>query len=155
LIPFFGCLVFWLLVPVLLGCARRPGRRMLLSLVALAAMTQTYLLAFMLLAPVAVLLVVFRRQVRWRWAVAGIAIFGVATGIYGLGLIANGPETVARLRDFASGSAHLSGEAWSHAVRLVSGQNYPVSRGMEAPINDWVPREYLSQAVHFVILAAL
>jgi 4-amino-4-deoxy-L-arabinose transferase-like glycosyltransferase len=154
-IPFFTCLVFWLLMPVLLGCARHPGRRVLLSVAALTVMTQTYLLAFMLLAPVAVLLIVFRRRVPWRWAIAGIAIFAIATGIYCLGLIANGSETVARLRDFASGSPHLSGEAWSHAVRLVSGQNYPVSRGLDAPITDWVPREYLSQAVHFVILAAL
>ncbi len=155
LIPFFSCLVFWLLVPVLLGRANHPGRRMLLSLLALTVMTQTYLLAFMILAPVLVFMIVFRGRIPWRWAAVGAGIFVVATGVYSLGLIANGSETLARLHEFASGSSHLSLEAWSHAVRLVSGQNYPVARGMDAPINDWVLREYLSQAVHYAILAAI
>jgi hypothetical protein len=155
LIPFFSCLVVWLLVPVLMGTSKRPGRRVVLSLVALTLMTQTYLLAFVMLAPVAVLLIVFRRRVPWRQALIGTIVFAAATGIYTLGLLGNGAETLARLREFATGSSHLSAEAWSHAVRLVSGQNYPVSRGMDAPINDWIPREYLTQAAHYAILAAL
>jgi 4-amino-4-deoxy-L-arabinose transferase-like glycosyltransferase len=155
LMPFFACLVFWLLTPVLLGCAYRRRFRVILAFVALAAMTQTYLLAFLILAPVTALLVVLRRRIPWRAAAVGAGILAFTAGIYALGLAADGPETLARLREFASGSSSLSAEAWTHAVRLVSGQNYPVARGMDAPVGDWVLREYLSQAVHYVILAAL
>src|SRR5512141_2059610 len=34
LVPFFTCLLFWLLLPVLLGESRKPARRLLLSLIA-------------------------------------------------------------------------------------------------------------------------
>jgi 4-amino-4-deoxy-L-arabinose transferase-like glycosyltransferase len=153
LLPFFTCLVFWLLVPVLLGKAARPGRRTLLVFIALAATTQTYLLAFALVIPVVALLIVFHRRVMWRSVALGAAIFGIVTGIYLAALVVNHAWESERLDDFAS--AHLSGEAWSHAVRLVTGRNYAVSRGPDAPINDWWLREMASEAVHTLILIAL
>ncbi len=155
LIPFFACLVFWLLIPILLNCATRPGRRMLLALVALTAMTETYLLAFMILAPVAILFVLFRKRLPWRAVAAGLLIFCITTAIYGAGLAANATQTLSRVNDFAGSPSHLSAEAWTHAVRLISGENYAISRGMDAPINDFVLREHLSEAVHYLILAAL
>ncbi len=155
LIPFFVCLVFWLLTPILLGKAAHPRRRLILTFAALAAMTQTYLLAFLAVAPVVLLLLIFRKAIDRRALLIGAGIFALATAVYGLGLAANGPDTAARLEEFTSGTPHFSIDAWSHAIRLVSGQNYPVSRGMDAPLNDWVLREYLSQAAHYAILVAV
>jgi 4-amino-4-deoxy-L-arabinose transferase-like glycosyltransferase len=153
LIPFFACLVFWLLIPVLLGKAAKPGRRTILSFVALSAMTQTYLLAFVLVIPFAALLIVLRRRVVWRSVAVGAAIFGIVTGIYLAALVASHAWESERLNDFTD--AHLSGEAWSHAVRLVTGENYAVSRGLDAPVNDWRLRETASEAAHALILIAL
>ncbi len=155
LIPFFACLVFWLLVPILLGTAARPGWRVLLAALALTAMTQTYLLGFAVLIPVGFLLLTFRQRIPWRSIALGGALVGAATAIYTAGLLANREETATKLRDFATGPSRLSAEAWSHAVRLVSGQNYAVARGMDAPAGDWVTRENLSEVVHAVILVAV
>jgi 4-amino-4-deoxy-L-arabinose transferase-like glycosyltransferase len=155
LIPFFACLVFWLLTPVLLGRAARPHRRMILALIALTAMTQTYLLAFAIAAPVVILFIIFRKRVPWRAVVVGVGIFVFATAIYGLAIAINKPWISERINQIADGQPRLSVDAWTHAVRLVSGQNFPVSRGMDAPISDWVLREYLSLAAHYVILAAI
>lgn len=153
LIPFFACLVFWLLIPVLLGKAAKPGRRTILAFVALAATTQTYLLAFALVIPVVALLIVFRRRAMWRCVAVGVSLFGIVTAIYLAALVANHAWESERLDDFAS--AHLSGEAWSHAVRLVTGRNYAVSRGLDAPTNDWQLRETASEVAHTLILSAL
>lgn len=155
LLPFFVSLIFWLLVPILLGKAIRPGRRIIITLTAIAAMTQTYLLAFVILIPVTLLTLIFRKRLKWGVVAIGLTIFAVVTSIYGLGLAANGTETLDRLRNFSSGQSHLSAEAWSHALRLISGENYAVARGRQSPIDDWVIREQLSEILHYAILAAL
>ncbi|MBX3083513.1 MAG: hypothetical protein KF716_17910 [Anaerolineae bacterium] len=155
LLPFFATLIFWLLVPVLLGKSRHPQRRTILALVAMTAMTQTYLLGFAILAPISVLLLVFRRRVSWKAVGIGIVIFGAATALYAGGLWTQRDETLDRITSFSSGVSHLSAEAWTHAVRLVSGQNYAVARGVNAPINDWVLREHASEVVHYALMLCL
>jgi hypothetical protein len=155
LLPCFAPLVLWLLAPVWLGRARHPARRTLIAMAALTAMTQTYLLAFMALVPVALLTLIFRRAIPWRAAAIGGALFLAATGVYGLGLAARGEETIARVQSFSEGGARLSDEAWSHAVRLVTGREYAVARGLEAPMDDWQTRHTLSEAAHVALLAAL
>jgi 4-amino-4-deoxy-L-arabinose transferase-like glycosyltransferase len=151
LMPFFACLVFWLIVPVLLGTAQRPARRTIWAFVALAAMTQTYLLAYAILLPFGVLLILFRDRVPWRAVIVGAGIFALVTGIYAAGLIAKSETTLARAQAFASGESQLSAEAFNHALRLVSGYNYPAARGTEAPIRDWELREGLTTAAHLLI----
>lgn len=155
LIPFWACLIFWLLTPVLIGCASHPGRRLVFAAAATAAMTQSYLLAFLILAPISVLLLLFRAQLRWRPLAVGIAIVAATTAIYALGLFAQRQETLERIQSFSSSQSKLSAEAWTHAVRLVSGQNYAISRGIDAPPYDWFLRQNLSEGVHYAILCAL
>jgi len=156
LLPFFVCLLFWLLVPVLCGTSRRPQRDLLLALITLTALTQTYLLAFAMLAPVGLLVVLFRKQILplWKGWLPGLVIFALATGIYGAGLLANA-QTGAQLTNFTSTGWHLSDEAFQHAVRLISGRDYAVARGMEAPIQDSILRQTLSDAAHITILCLL
>lgn len=155
LIPFFICLIFWLLVAVLLGTAGRPGRRLIAALTALTALTQTYLLAFLSLAPAGLLLVIFRRRIPIRGALIGGAVFVAATGVYGAGLLANREETLSRIRSFSAGEARLGGEALSHALRLVTGRDYPAARGIDAPLRDAVLRQGLSELAHGALVVAL
>jgi 4-amino-4-deoxy-L-arabinose transferase-like glycosyltransferase len=156
LLPFFVPLVFWLLIPILLKTSLHPGRRMIVAGIVITMLTQTYLLAFLILAPVGLLLLIFRSRVPWRSVAVGGVIFGIAVGLYAFGLYQDRADTLLKLNSFTSGDpAYLNPTAWTHAVRLVTGENYAVSRGLTGPIQDWVQREILSEGVHDLILIAI
>ncbi len=155
LLPFFTCAIAWLLWPVLLGRSRNPQRRTLLALILLALFTQTYLLAYLMLAPVGVLTLIFRRRVPRRALWTGAAVILAASALYAGGLLAQSDQVEAATANFASAAPHLSSEALSHAVRLVTGSDYAQARGTSAPANDWLQRQFLSQMAHYVILALL
>lgn len=158
LLPFWVCLIFWLLVPVLLGQSQRPARRKFAALLALTAVSQSYLLAFVLALSVGLLLMIFRQSIRWRAVLLGSVIFTLAAGVYAYGLLAEPiarEQTLARLSEFGQGQSRLSDEAWSHALRLVSGREYAVARGIEAPVQDWALRHNLSEIVHVAVLLLL
>ncbi len=155
LLPFFACLTFALFTPVWLGQARRPQRRFWLGCAALAAMTQTYLLAFAALLPVALLSLIFRRRIGWRALLIGGLIILIPTAIYGAGLLNDSAQTFRRLQGFTQGTAALSPEAFSHALRLVTGRDYAAARGLDAPIQDAVLRFQLSEAAHGLLAMAL
>lgn len=154
LLPFFACLLCWLLVPVLRGQARHPSRRLLVAAIALTAMTQTYLLAFVMVIPCGLLLLCFRQRIRWRAVGVGVAIFVGVTALYGLGLVRD-PSTIERVQEFRSGDSRFSGEALSHAVRLVTGLDYPLVRGVEAPARDSEVRQLLTNGIHGLLAVAL
>lgn len=145
LAPFFVCLVFWALVPVLLGAERRPGRRLLVALIGLALVAHTYLLAYALIAPVAVLLLIYRRRVPVRALLGGAAIFAALAIPYGVGLARDWEQTRSRVDTFAGDGAALSDEALGHALRLVTGAGYATQRGMLAPARDAELRADLSR----------
>lgn len=155
LLPFFACLTFALFTPVWLGQAQRPQRRFWLGCAALAAMTQTYLLAFAALLPVALLSLIFRRRIGWRALLIGGLIILIPTAIYGVGLLSDSAQTFRRLQGFTQGAAALSPEAFSHALRLVTGRDYAVARGLEAPIQDATIRFQLSEAAHGLLAVSL
>jgi 4-amino-4-deoxy-L-arabinose transferase-like glycosyltransferase len=155
LLPFFACLTFALFVPVWLGKAARPQRRFWQGSAALAAMTQTYLLAFAALVPVALLSLIFRRRVGWRALLIGAAILLIPTLIYGAGLLSDSTRTLARLRDFTARPAALSAEALSHTLRLLTGREYAAARGLAAPIQDAALRHQLSELGHGALIGTL
>ncbi len=155
LLPFFVPAVAWLLWPVLLGQSRRPVRRLALALTMLALLCLSYLLAFVLVIPVGLLLFIFRARVPRRGLAIGGTVFVVLSALYGLGLLGQWETVQARLGEFSSGPAMVSAEAWDHAVRLVSGGDYELVRGQQAPAGDSAPRHDLSRLAHLVILAAM
>lgn len=157
LVPFLACLTAYWLFPALAGQSRRPARDVFAALVALTALTQTYLPAFVAAVPVAVLLVIFRRRVPWRAALAGGLVFALALSLYAAGLLAGWERTRAKLDVFVStGSAPaLNSEAWWHAFRLVTGEDYAIARGTWAPPRDAETRQALLQVAHWALLAAL
>lgn len=153
LLPFFTCAMAWLLWPVLTGQAHKPFRRLLLALITLTLMAQTYLLAYLMIVPVGLLLLIFRRRVQQRALLIGGAVFALATLLYGAGLLAQAEGVSQEVSEFASAPARLSAEAWNHAVRLISGADYPVARGQTT--SDWELRQNLTQIAHYGVLALL
>ncbi|NDJ75509.1 MAG: hypothetical protein GYB65_04550 [Chloroflexi bacterium] len=148
LLPFFVCLVFWALVPVLTAQTQHPRRRTLIALVGLALAAHTYLLAYALVAPVGVLIVLFWQRIPRRELVIGGAIFAGLMLLYGIGLAQDWDNTTNRAEEFTSGEARLSDEALSHAIRLVTGHEYASARGQDAPADDAALRQDLNQIVH-------
>jgi 4-amino-4-deoxy-L-arabinose transferase-like glycosyltransferase len=129
LMPFFVTGAAWLIVPVLLGQAARPGRRLFTAALLVTAFTQTYLLALFLPGTIGLLLLIFYKRVPWRAAAAGIAAFALVSAIYGVALLTGSGGNLDRADDFVSAPAQISGEAFSHALRLVTGEGYTVTRG--------------------------
>lgn len=135
LLPFGVSGLLWLLVPVLTGAARHPARRLLIALVWLTALVQTYLLAYFMLLPVGLLLLIFYRRIiaipGWRTALAvGTVVLVAATALYAFGLFGNPQLGFGRAGNFTASPASLSGEALSHAVRLVTGSGFIGARAM-------------------------
>ncbi len=157
LVPFFACLTAYWLFPALAGKAKRPARDLVAALVALTLLTQTYLPAFVAVVQVAALLLIFRKRVPWRAALAGGLIFAAALALYGAGLLANWERTQAKLDVFLNGGGApgFRDEAWWHAIRLVSGDDYAIARGTSAPIRDVEVRQSLSQAAGLALTLAL
>ncbi len=153
LAPFFVCLIFWALAPVLTQQTRRPFRRTLIALLAFAVFAHSYLLAYALAAPLVILLLIFRQRVPWRAVMLGGAAFALLMALYVTGLARQWDDTQRRAEDFAGSGASLSAEALDHALRLVSGWNYAAVRGQNAPSNDADLRDRLDD-IPFVIWTA-
>ena len=150
LAPFFVCLIFWALAPLLTGRTDRPARRLLIALIALALFAHTYLLAYAMIAPVAVLLLLHWRRVPLVPLLAGVAVFAALAIPYAAGLARDWDTTRARIDAFAAGDASLSDEALGHALRLVTGAGYATQRGTRAPAEDADLRADLSAAASVV-----
>ncbi len=142
--PFFVCLIFWAIVPVLTRQTAHPRRRLLIALIGFALFAHTYLLAYALAAPLGLLILIFWRRIPKQTLILGGAIFAVLLALYGTGLARQWDDTTRRSEAFASGDSKLSGEALSHAVRLVTGWGYADVRGQRAPAADQSLRETLS-----------
>lgn len=156
LLPFFTALIAYLLFPFLTDDEmEHPERRTLLALVTLTAMTQTYLLAFAATASVGLLVILFWRRWPKRALLWGTLVFAVATGTFIAGLLSQREAFFSQLQSFSGDPASFSDEAWDHAVRLISGEDYEVARGTQAPIDDLALRRPLSRVAHWVIVAAL
>jgi 4-amino-4-deoxy-L-arabinose transferase-like glycosyltransferase len=155
LLPFFVPMVAWLLWPVLMGISPRPARRIILAALAAAVLSQTYLLAYLIVIPIGLLLIIVRRRVPWRAAAVGIGIFTLITAVYAIGLIQNWDQVERKVDTFSSASPILKTEALENAVRLITGAEYELARGTQAPANDTVRRHALSQMAHYGVLIVL
>ncbi len=155
LLPFLVPALAWALIPVVLRTARHPARRTIIAFIILTILAHTYLLGYAMIIPVAFLLIMFRKRIQWRAVAVGAAIFVFAAVLYGIGLIGQRDQIAARVETFASEPPRLSAEAWTHAVRLVTGADYEIARGAQAPIQDSVLRHSLSLIAHNALYVAL
>ncbi len=155
LLPFFACLTFALFVPVWLGASERPRRDFWWACAALAAMTQTYLLAYVAFVPVGLLSLIFQRRIGGRALLIGALIALAPTPLYAAGLLSDSARALERLRTFAERPPSLSTEALSHALRLLTGREYAAARGLAAPLQDAALRFQLSEVAHAALIVVL
>lgn len=155
LLPFFVSGVAWLLWPVLTGRAQKPERSLTLALIMTTALAHTYLLAYLIVAPVGALIVLFWRRLPKRALMIGASIFLVVAVLYGLGLLSNWDDVNESVSDFGASPARITTDAWDAAARLVTGAEYELARGTEAPTNDSALRHDVSQVAHGVVLGLL
>ena len=97
----------------------------------------------------------FRRRVAWPGAAIGLLIFAGAFALFGAGLLGQWDSVRQGVADFSGGPAQVRVDAWNHAVRLVTGADYELARGLDAPIADAEVRHTLSVAIHWLLLAVL
>ncbi len=150
LLPFFATAMLWQLTPVLLNQTRRPTRRILITAVLFGVVANSYLLAFLWSVPLGLLLLIFYKRVNWRavWIGTGIVIF--MTLPYALTLITDWDTIQAEMTDFGRNPAQFKTDAWEHALRLATGGEYELIRGLDAPINDVALRHAVSQCLHII-----
>jgi 4-amino-4-deoxy-L-arabinose transferase-like glycosyltransferase len=142
LMPFCVSLFFWAFTSVLLKTAKHPARRLFLALLLLTVMSQMVLISYFLLLPVGILALLFWRRINWRIFIIGMGIFALVTLIYIGSLVIHQQAYSGRVTQFVenTATAQLKPDALQHALRLVSGRDYEIARGTQAPIQDSVLR---------------
>src|SRR5690606_10933888 len=128
---------------------------LLITMISAGFFANTYLLAYFIVVPVGVLILVFWRRITYKALVLGVVFFSLLMGLYGVGIIQDWENTRFRTEAFFEGESRLTDEALSHAVRLVTGLEYAAARGVNAPADDADLRIDLSQLVHGIWLLAL
>lgn len=152
LLPFFMAIIAWGLWPTLVTDKPEP-RRIFIALLALTAMMQTYILAFALVVPVGILLVLFYRRLPRRPLWAGGVILVLSLLLYGVGIATRSEQNTAKFSNFVtSEAAGVKLEALQHALRFVTGQDFngqePNSPDQVAPSAGMVATQvFLSLAV--------
>lgn len=152
LLPFFMAILAWGLWPTLVTDKPEP-RRLFVALLAVTAMMQTYILAFALVVPVGILLVLFYRRLPRRPLWAGGAILVLSLLVYGVGLATRSEQNTAKFSNFVtSEAAGIKVEALQHALRFVTGQDFngqePNSPDQVAPSAGMVATQiFLSMVV--------
>lgn len=147
LLPFFVPLVFWLFVPLWQGIAKQPLRRMMMACGTLGVMCQTTLLAYLVLPAVGLLTLIFIRRIPFRAIIMGGVLFTAIQTPFFIGLAQTRTEVESRVSDFAgkSSDSAFHDEALRHALRLVSGEDYEVARGTDAPQDDHIQRHVITR----------
>lgn len=146
-------LIAWLLWPVLIGEKVRPSR-MFAAIFFITVLTQTYVQSWGLLFSVGLLVLMFWPRIPKNTLSAGIALFLVASFIYGLSIAQNPVSNSAKVENFFSkGQLSFTREGIDHAVRLVTGWDFDYVYTRETP--DYPARHRLSGLVHHLLGIAL
>jgi 4-amino-4-deoxy-L-arabinose transferase-like glycosyltransferase len=154
LLPLLMPMVAWGLWPSQSGAPFSP-RRVLIALLALTAMVQTYVQAWGAMVQVFPVMLLFRRHLPRRAVVLGGLVFVLAAALYASALAAQWPRVAARLTEFSSSArVHFSQEGLNHAVRLVTGRDFEHIHAQGDPI-EYRPRRAWSLWADGLLRAAL
>ncbi len=147
LLSCFVPLVLWLFVPIWQGVAKHPVQLGILASLALGIICQTTLLAYLILPAVGLLTLLFIRRIPIRVLIVGVVIFVATQAPFVIGLIQTRTEVEARVNNFAdkSSASYFRDDALRHAFRLVSGEDYELARGTDAPQADHIQRHSITR----------
>lgn len=143
-------LTAWALFPIFTGQIQ-DKRRFLMGLGCVVILAGCNQLGYLLAAPLAILFIIFWRRVEWR-----IVLPVSASGILIL-LVFFSQLPDARTNLVQAGSHYTQAEfrlvALSHALRLVTGQNYTIAHSAELEgLETW---ENAGQIIHYAILSLM
>jgi len=147
LLPCLMPLVLWLFVPIWQGTAKHPLRRGIMASLALGVMCQTTLLAYLVLPAVGLLTLLTIRRISWRVLLVGVLIFTATQATFIMGLAQTWTSVQMRVGEFAdqSSDSYFRDDALRHAFRLVSGADYELARGTDAPQADHLERHSITR----------
>lgn len=147
LIPFFMPLLMWLLSSLILGKTDHPKRTLFISFIVLGLMSQTALHTYFGVATVGLLILIFIRRMPKSAFFIGAGIFLLIQIPYAIGLIQSWDTVRSEVNEFSGQSAEsrFHDDALRHAFRLVSGEDYELARGQDAPQNDSQQRHEITR----------
>jgi 4-amino-4-deoxy-L-arabinose transferase-like glycosyltransferase len=155
LMPFFMTGLAWLMYPLLLGQAANRFRRTLLVVLLVTLIAGTYVLAFLLLLPVGVLMMIFYRRVSWRAVVVGGVVFALMFGLFAVGALPQfNPATATLVNEVSPSTAALNPVALNHAFRFVTGAEYAVRTG-DAPELNRTLEQLLVLPIFLAVMAGV
>jgi len=147
LLACFVPLVLWLFAPLWQGIAKQPMRRGMTACLALGMMCQTTLLAYLVLPVIGLLTLLNIRRIQWRVLLVGVLVFIATQTPFFIGLIQTRDNVQERVDNFAEQSteSYFRDDALRHAFRLVSGEDYELARGVDAPQADHITRHNITR----------
>jgi 4-amino-4-deoxy-L-arabinose transferase-like glycosyltransferase len=148
LLPLLTAVVAWGLWPVMVT-KKGPARNVFIAMLAVTAMTLSYILGIAILLPVAVLILIYFRDIPKRPLYAGLLILIISLILFGVGISRNEERNSANLQSFISANEiGLNTQALEHAVRFVTGLDYESQSGM---VEETIPLVALSRLAYVLL----
>ncbi|GAB1421851.1 hypothetical protein MASR2M15_20430 [Anaerolineales bacterium] len=145
-LPFLLPLSAYLLFPVLMQKSSRPSIRLVLAFLVFSVMALMTLNVYFVFASLALLIIIFFRRLPLKALALGLLIFAATLAIFALAIFSDWENLRPQPADMTheGQQAFFRGEAIEHAFRFVSGDDYDLARGLQAPIHDTELRQSLS-----------
>lgn len=176
LLPFFLAALFWGWLPIFAktnphetGHSQVLSKRYLWGWVAFTAMLQTYIMAFSMLLPAALLTVIFWRKLPKKQLWIGVGLLSLSMLFYGWSVAQNIDQNSGKFAEFLSELAssteepaeaepeqflNFTDDAIIHAMRLITGRDF-VGQDINGPDPAGpIPVPILSQIARWVLSAA-
>lgn len=133
IMPFLLTCLFYSVLVILNTKGRRQTIAVWVGAVCTTMITLVTLTGYLILPTLAVIALAYRSSLPWRKLFAALPVLLVPTAIFAAALLVNWQDTSARATTFlgASQAAYLRSEPFVHTLRLVSGSEYELQRGLQ------------------------
>lgn len=133
IMPFLLTCLFYSVLVILNTKGRRQTIAVWVGAVCTTMITLVTLTGYLILPTLALVALAYRTSLPWRKLFAALPVLLVPTAIFAAALLVNWQDTSARATTFlgASQAAYLRSEPFVHTLRLVSGAEYELQRGLQ------------------------
>ncbi|MFQ3657419.1 MAG: hypothetical protein SNJ54_00575 [Anaerolineae bacterium] len=145
IMPFLLTCLFYSVLVILTVKGRRQTKAVWVSAVCATMITLVTLTGYLILPTLAVIALVYHKRLPWRNILVALPIFVIPTAAFAGALLTNWQDTSARASTFlgASQAAYLRSEPLLHTLRLVSGAEYELQRGLKVGEDSLAVRNLL------------
>jgi hypothetical protein len=132
IMPFLLTCLFYSVLVILNTKGRRQTIAVWVGVVCTTMITLVTLTGYLILPTLIVAAVAYRAALPWRKMLMALPVLLIPTAIFAAALLVNWQDTSARASTFleASQAAYLRTEPFLHTLRLVSGAEYELQRGL-------------------------